>query len=97
VRKSPPGRRRRLLICPVGGSRPITGHTVVVSNSRGPATLADYVSDLGLGAIAGTRRQAAECDVVVLATHWIRVPDALKGVAWRGGIVIDATSTHMDT
>jgi glutamyl-tRNA reductase len=46
------------------------GHTIVVSNSRGPATLADFVADLGPGAIAGTREQAAECDVVILAVHW---------------------------
>jgi 8-hydroxy-5-deazaflavin:NADPH oxidoreductase len=47
----------------------IAGHTVIVSNSRGPETLADFVADLGPGAIAGTRQQAAECDVVVLATN----------------------------
>jgi 8-hydroxy-5-deazaflavin:NADPH oxidoreductase len=40
------------------------GHTIVVSNSRGPATLAGFVADLGPGAIAGTQ-QAAECDVVI--------------------------------
>jgi 8-hydroxy-5-deazaflavin:NADPH oxidoreductase len=31
------------------------GHTVVVSNSRGPETFADFVADLGHGATAGTR------------------------------------------
>jgi 8-hydroxy-5-deazaflavin:NADPH oxidoreductase len=29
------------------------GHTIVLSNSRGPETLADFVADLGPGAIAG--------------------------------------------
>jgi len=72
------------------------GHTVVVSNSRGPATLVDFVADLGPGAIAGTREQAAECDVVILATHWVNVPEALKGIDWRGRILIDATNAHLD-
>jgi predicted dinucleotide-binding enzyme len=72
------------------------GHTVVASNSRGPATLANLVADLGPGAIAGTREQAAECDVVMLATHWVNVPEALKGIDWRGRILIDATNAHMD-
>jgi len=72
------------------------GHTVVVSNSRGPATLVDFVADLGPGAIAGTREQAAECDVVILATHWVNVPEALKRIDWRGRILIDATNAHLD-
>jgi 8-hydroxy-5-deazaflavin:NADPH oxidoreductase len=72
------------------------GHTVVVSNSRGPETLASFVADLGAGAIAGTKQQATECDVVVLATNWLKVPEALKGVDWRGRILIDATNAHMD-
>jgi 8-hydroxy-5-deazaflavin:NADPH oxidoreductase len=72
------------------------GHSIIVSNSRGPETLADFVADLGPGAIAGTRQQAADCDVVVLATHWVKVPEALKGVDWRGRILIDATNAHMD-
>jgi len=50
------------------------GHTIVVSNSRGPATLGDFVADLGPAAVAGTREQAAECDVVILATLWANVP-----------------------
>jgi 8-hydroxy-5-deazaflavin:NADPH oxidoreductase len=73
------------------------GHTVVVSNSRGPETLADFVANLGPGAMAGTRQQAADCDVVVLATHWVKVPEALKGIDWRGRVLIDATNAHMDT
>ena len=72
------------------------GHTIVVSNSRGPETLADFAADLGPGAIAGTKQQAAECDVVVLAAHWVKVREALKGIDWRGRILIDATNAHMD-
>lgn len=72
------------------------GHTVVVSNSRGPETLADFVTALGPGAVAGTKLQAAECDVVILAVNWVRVPEALKGIDWRGRILVDATNAHID-
>jgi hypothetical protein len=74
----------------------MASHTLVVSNSRGPETLAGFVADLGPGAIAGTKQQAAECDVVILATRWVSVPDALKGIDWKGRILIDATNAHMD-
>ena len=72
------------------------GHTIVVSNSRGPETLADFVADLGPGATAGTKQQAVNCDVVILATNWVSVADALKGIDWRGRILIDATNAHVD-
>jgi 8-hydroxy-5-deazaflavin:NADPH oxidoreductase len=72
------------------------GHTIVVSNSRGPETLADFVADLGPGAVAGTKEQAAECDVVILAVHWVKVREALKAIDWRGRILIDATNAHVD-
>ncbi len=67
--------------------------------ARSPATqrsLDDFVADLGPGAIAGSKQQAAECDVVILAVHWGRVADALKGIDWRGRILIDATNAHLD-
>ena len=72
------------------------GHTIVVSNSRGPETLADFVAELGPGALAGTKQQAAECDVVILATNWVSVANALKGIDWQGRILIDATNAHLD-
>jgi 8-hydroxy-5-deazaflavin:NADPH oxidoreductase len=72
------------------------GHTIIISNSRGPETLTDFVADLGPNAIAGTKQQAAECEVVILATNWVNVAEALKGVDWRGRILIDATNAHMD-
>ena len=72
------------------------GHTVVVSNSRNPETLADFVAGLGPGATAGTKQQAADCELVILATNWVRVPAALTGIDWRGRILIDATNAHVD-
>ena len=64
--------------------------------SGGPATLTGFVADLGPGAIAGSREEAAECDVVILAVHWVKVREALKGIDWRGRILIDATNAHAD-
>ncbi len=44
------------------------GHQVVVSNSRGPETLAELVAELGPLATAGTAEQAAEAgDLVVVS------------------------------
>jgi 8-hydroxy-5-deazaflavin:NADPH oxidoreductase len=73
------------------------GHTVVVSNSRGPETLGEFVTGLGSGACAGTKQQSAECDMVVLATHWVDVPQALAGIDWQGRILVDATNAHKDS
>src|SRR5947207_12982821 len=70
------------------------GRTIVVSNSRGPETLGKFVAELGPRAIAGTKQQAAECDIVILVTKWVDVPEALKGVDWRGRILVDATNAH---
>ena len=72
------------------------GHQIVVSNSRGPETLAGLVTDLGPSATAGTKKQATETDVVILATNWVNVPEALKDIDWQGRILIDATNAHMD-
>lgn len=68
-------------------------HEVVLSNSRGPETLADVVARLGRGASAGTPQQAADQDVVVLSVDWANVPKALASVSdWSGRILIDATN-----
>jgi len=69
------------------------GYEVIVSNSRGPDSLAKLVSELGPHARAGTRAQAAQADVVFLSVRWEQVPDALAGLpGWGGRIVIDATN-----
>ena len=71
------------------------GHTIVVCNSRGPETLGEFVAALGPGASAGTKQQSAGCDMVILATHWVNVPEALAGIDWQGRILVDATNAHM--
>ena len=33
---------------------------------------------------------------MILAVHWVKVREALKGIDWRGRILIDATNAHAD-
>src|SRR5580765_2030657 len=68
------------------------GRAVVIANSRGPESLASAVSALGKGVSAGTPRETAAADIVVVAVPWDRVREALAGLEWNGRIVIDATN-----
>lgn len=69
------------------------GYPVIISNSRGPESLADLVSTLGHGIKAGTVTDAAQADVVLLALPWQHLKEGLAGSpAWKGRIVIDATN-----
>ncbi|WP_318199213.1 NADPH-dependent F420 reductase [Streptomyces sp. SCL15-4] len=69
------------------------GHEVVLSNSRGPASLAPLVKDLGALAAAAPPAEAAAADLVVLAVPWPRIPDAVAGLpSLDNTIVIDATN-----
>lgn len=69
------------------------GHTVTLSNSRGPKTLADVVGRLGPSASAGTRKDAASAEIVLLAAPWISVRNVLEGLPeWNGRILMDATN-----
>ena len=68
------------------------GRSVVIANSRGPASLTSVVSTLGAGASAGTVDQASAAGIVVIAVPWDRVPEAVQGLEWNGQIVIDATN-----
>ncbi|MEU5414725.1 NADPH-dependent F420 reductase [Streptomyces clavifer] len=69
------------------------GHEVVLSNSRGPASLAPLVQDLGPLAAAGTPAEAAAADLVVLAVNWPQIPDAVAELPrLNGTVVIDTTN-----
>lgn len=69
------------------------GYEVIVSNSRGPESLKGLVSQLGRRAKAGTRQEAAQADVVVVAVQWQQLRAALSDLpAWNGRILIDATN-----
>ena len=64
---------------------------VVLSNSRGPDTLAELVDKLGEGASAGTVAQAVDTDLVVVAIPFVKVPKLAAEVPdWSGRVVVDA-------
>ncbi|MGW3554044.1 NADPH-dependent F420 reductase [Streptomyces griseoincarnatus] len=69
------------------------GHEVVLSNSRGPASLTPLVWELGPLASAGTPAEAAAADLVVLAVGWPRVPEVAASLPRLDGtVVVDATN-----
>ena len=68
------------------------GRQVVISNSRGPESLTSLVEELGDGVTAGTVKDAAAAEIVVLAVMWPQVPQAVDGLDWEGRIVIDPTN-----
>lgn len=71
----------------------IKGVPTVISNSRGPASLAGLVDQLGPAVRAGTVNEAVQCDIVVLAVQWLDLAGALAGLPdWAGRVVIDATN-----
>jgi 8-hydroxy-5-deazaflavin:NADPH oxidoreductase len=72
------------------------GHQVVMSNSREPESLRDLIGELGPSARAGTKEEAVQCDLVILCVHWRHAQEALKGIAWSGQILVDATNAHID-
>jgi len=72
------------------------GHQVVISNSRGPESLGGVVHELGPLAMAGTKQEAVESDLVILCVNWRQAQEALKGVTWSGCILVDATNAHSD-
>jgi predicted dinucleotide-binding enzyme len=68
------------------------GRQVVIANSRGPESLTATVEALGTGLSAGTVKQAAAGDMVVVAVMWPQVAQAVGGLDWADRIVIDPTN-----
>jgi 8-hydroxy-5-deazaflavin:NADPH oxidoreductase len=68
------------------------GRQVVIANSRGPESLTSMVEALGDGVWAGTVKDAADADIVVVAVMWPQIPQAVEGLDWDGRIVIDPTN-----
>jgi len=64
------------------------GYDVVLSNSRGPETLADLAAELGDHARAATAEEAAAGDLVVVTVPLKSVPD-VPVEPLRGKVVID--------
>jgi 8-hydroxy-5-deazaflavin:NADPH oxidoreductase len=70
------------------------GHDVVLSNSRGPQTLADLVAELGPHARAATPEEAATAGDVVVVTIPLRSYRDVPVDALRGKIVIDTMNYY---
>src|SRR5437879_12879188 len=69
------------------------GHKVKISNSRGPDSLQEIVNQLGRGATAATREEAAACEMVLLAVPWDNVPETLARLPkWKNQILIDGVN-----
>jgi predicted dinucleotide-binding enzyme len=69
-------------------------YPVIISNSRGPESLRSLILDLGALALAGSSKDAAKADVVILAINWSKIPEVLHELKEHlsGKIVIDVSN-----
>ncbi len=70
------------------------GHQVVLSNSRGPATLTELAGQLGPLASAGTLDQAAAAGDIVVVSIPLKAFRAVPAGPLRGKIVIDTCNYY---
>ncbi|MGO8960046.1 MAG: NADPH-dependent F420 reductase [Streptosporangiaceae bacterium] len=70
------------------------GHQVVLSNSRGPATLAGLVTELGQLAAAGTSEEAAVAGDLVVVTIPLKAFETLPPEPLAGKVVIDTCNYY---
>jgi len=70
------------------------GYDVVLSNSRGPETLASLVAELGPKARAGTPREAAEAGDLVVVTIPLKNYESVPVEPLVGKIVIDTNNYY---
>jgi len=70
------------------------GHDVVLSNSRGPATLTDLVARLGPRARAATAAEAAAAGDVVVVTVPLKAYREVPVEPLRGKVVIDTNNYY---
>ena len=70
------------------------GHEVMISNSRGPETLADLEQSLGQSAHVGTTVEAARFGDVVLVAIPLKAIGSLPADELAGQIVIDANNYY---
>ncbi|OAJ62460.1 NADP oxidoreductase [Paraburkholderia ginsengiterrae] len=69
------------------------GISAIISNSRGPESLAGLVEELGPAIKAGTTEEAAMADIVFVAIRWVDLKRVLGGLpTWNGRIVVDGTN-----
>ena len=69
------------------------GHKVKLSNQHGPDSLRQIARQLGPGATAASKEEAAACEMVLLAVPWDNVPETLASLPkWNNQILIDGTN-----
>lgn len=71
------------------------GYEVIISNSRGAATLKEKIKQIGGNIIAGSVQEAAEADVIFLAVRWENVQEVLSAISLEGKILIDVTNASL--
>jgi predicted dinucleotide-binding enzyme len=70
-----------------------SGLSATIANSRDPASLSGLVGALGPSIKAGTVKEAASAEIVLVAVRWVDLGKALGGLpAWNGRVVIDGTN-----
>ncbi|GAB4036017.1 NADPH-dependent F420 reductase [Spirosoma jeollabukense] len=71
-----------------------TNHRVLITNSRGPASLTDLVASIGGSLTAAEVSQTiAQSDVLFIAVPWTQLPDLASELnGYNGKIIIDATN-----
>ena len=72
------------------------GHDVVISNSRGPETLADLVSEIGGTARAATAAEAAEAGEIVVVSIPFLAVDTVPVEPLAGKVVIDTNNYYWE-
>lgn len=70
------------------------GQDVVISNSRGPKTLADLVDELGTGTTAATADEAARAADLVVVTIPLRAYPQVPVEALQGKVVVDTMNYY---
>jgi 8-hydroxy-5-deazaflavin:NADPH oxidoreductase len=70
------------------------GHEVVIANSRGPETLTDLVAELGEGARAATRDEAAAAGEIVVVTTPLAAIETIPVGPLAGKVVIDTNNYY---
>ncbi|MDR7156687.1 putative dinucleotide-binding enzyme [Sphingobium xenophagum] len=68
------------------------GHKVLITNSRGPETLADKLAGMSQPLEPVTMKELAdEAEIIILAMPWHKVKNVLlTDIRWDGRVVIDA-------
>jgi predicted dinucleotide-binding enzyme len=72
------------------------GHSVTMSNSRGPETLAELITELGENATAGTVRDAATNGDIVVVTVPMAAIETIPTDLVAGKIVIDTNNYYFE-